>query len=33
MEKHEFRQKLDDEIEESYFLRNHGSIEDIGDRN
>jgi hypothetical protein len=23
MEKHKFRKKLDDEIEESYFLRNH----------
>jgi endonuclease/exonuclease/phosphatase (EEP) superfamily protein YafD len=29
MEKNKFRKKLDDEIEESYFLRNHMSIEDI----
>jgi hypothetical protein len=33
MEKHKFRKKLDVKIEESYFLRNHRSIEDIWDRN
>jgi hypothetical protein len=29
MEKHKFRKKLDDDIEEIYFLRNHRSIEDF----